>query len=371
MAGRIGRAITAAALMLAAGCSATQSARDAGVSYNRAFADARNEVLLLNILRTAAREPMQFSTINQVTGAPRPGAQITIPFSNILLGGDESINPTVGLSARNPSVTIIPLSTREFMRGMAAPIDFALADHLIAQGWHPEIVLGLAVGGVVCSEDPEVVRLNTGTHRDRAEAFDRVLADTRNFSVAPGERRTVATLRLSANELAQLFDRGVGEGRRIGPVREPTAGSADEKYEVEILGEEASRVVGLDFAPVCGAVSARQREEGLRVLPRSPQSMIFYLAGLHRSDPEPCGIEPRPASARVPFRIRVACPGQRPPASAVISTEFHGRRYFVDRAELAGEDDTLRILSLLTELIALQTTEGAVGASRPILTIPQ
>ncbi|HEX8191333.1 MAG TPA: hypothetical protein VF552_00390 [Allosphingosinicella sp.] len=369
MAREIGRALAAAALMLAAGCTATGSARDAGVSYNRAFADARNEVLLLNILRTAAREPMQFSTINQVTGAPRPGAQITIPFSNILLGGDESINPTVGLTARNPSITIIPLSSREFMRGMAAPIDFALADHLIAQGWHPEIVLGLAVGGVVCSADPERVRLNTGVHLDQAEAFRTVLANSRDFSIAPGQRSVVATLRMNASELAQLFSRGVGEGRQIGPVRQSEADRAADRYEIDILRQEPSRVLGLNFNPVCPELDSAASRQGVQVLPRSPQSMIFYLAALHQAQAEPCGVEPRPA--QVAFRIRVACPGQRAPATAAISTEFHGRRYFVDRAELAGEDDTLRILSLLTELIALQTTEAALGASRPILTIPQ
>src|SRR3712207_3666208 len=105
--------LAAAALLPLSACGGHLATDRAAVDYNRSFANARNEVLLLNILRAWAKEPMQFSTISQVIGGVRTGAELTLPFSNIAEGGVAAeISPSVRFSTRNPNVTVAPLETR-------------------------------------------------------------------------------------------------------------------------------------------------------------------------------------------------------------------------------------------------------------------
>lgn len=365
-------------LALVAGCTASQSAHRAGVSYNRAFADARNEVLLLNILRAAAREPMLFSSINQVSGAPRPGMEISIPFENIILGGAEAINPTLGLSARNPSITIVPLEERGFREGMARPVPLTLVDELTGQGWDRPTALQLTVGGVVCREKPtEHVELNLGDNDRTVANFSRVLSASRNFSI-PAQTEPVTTLRLSASELADFLRQGPGQGREIGDIT-PQGSDAATTYQVEVLRPASARATGLDFTSggegeqVCPA-GTLDPAQGVRVLTRSPQSMIFFLAALHRralgDEIDRCagGSAAGPAL----FRIRVSCGNAPAPPTALVSAWFRGRRYYIEGSEDGGtNENTLRVFTLLTELIALQTTAASLQANRPILTIPQ
>src|SRR5436309_8974651 len=93
------------------GCAATTTTNKVAVDYNRIFASSRDEVLVNNILRASAREPLQFSTMGTVTGGVRNSGSITIPFTN-LIGGKEglTISPSGTLNdGINPAVTIVPL----------------------------------------------------------------------------------------------------------------------------------------------------------------------------------------------------------------------------------------------------------------------
>jgi hypothetical protein len=370
-------AVVILSLALGAGCTATQSAQRAAVSYNRAYAESRNEVLLLNVLRAAAREPMQFSAMNQVSGAPREAGMITIPFNNILLGGAEAINPSLGLTARNPTVTIVPLEGREFRQGMATPVPLTLIDELTGQGWDRATALRTVIGGVVCQEkQPEVVELNLGNDPQMSANFDRVLADSASWTVPPQKGSEVATLRMTANELAAFLRQGAGEGRQIGAIEAVDAQRS--MFLVPVLGASTPRVLGLNFnrqgaEAVCPSNSI-DTAAGVQVLTRSPQSIIFFLAELHNrrlpGEVAACGQNTQAEDTL--FRIRVACDNFPAPASAAVSVEYKGRRYYIPAAAEAGpRDQTLRVFTLLTELIALQTTAANLQSSRPILTIPQ
>ncbi|MEA3052898.1 MAG: hypothetical protein QOG72_1801, partial [Sphingomonadales bacterium] len=58
------------------GCALSQATPKIALDYNRDFADSRNEMLLLNVLRAAAREPLQFSTMGTVQGTVGNGSSL-------------------------------------------------------------------------------------------------------------------------------------------------------------------------------------------------------------------------------------------------------------------------------------------------------
>lgn len=433
---KIGRcAILAAVALGTANCAGQYDTTRAAVSYNRSFAESRNQVLLENILRASAREPLQFSLITQVNGGVRNTTSIKLPLTNLIAGGANAISPEISLGDRNPTITITPSITREFVQGMMRPITVRTIDDMIAQGWHRPSLLGLVIGGVQCrvgSKDPpvdEVVLLNQGDDTLYNGEFLRAARSSDNFNVDSSDDEVVGTLRMTGAEAAEMLSRGPGEGRRIASV---TAIKEDDRLTdrvaVDVVTPGNPRIRGLSFAQACGravaeydarssqragasanstaaasdtaspgnsgtgtataagsansdaAKSAQTQLDmaGRGAIARSVQSMIYYLGQLHsqrfRTEVETCGQDTRPPSRSEPifFRIRVACDNAIAPASAVVSTAFQGRTYYIPSAAEAGPyDHTLTVLSLLTELLALQTSDAATATPRPLIAITQ
>ncbi|HEY0027506.1 MAG TPA: hypothetical protein VGC35_06520 [Allosphingosinicella sp.] len=369
--------IVAAAATLT-GCAGAFSTREAAVGYNRAFADARNEVLLLNVLRTWAREPMQFSTIASVNGGVRTGAEFSLPFTNIILGGEDSISPSLKVNPRNPAVTINPLGSKEFMQGMSRPASVDLIDSLVTQGWDRPTVLALTIGGVSCpvpNGTAEKVKMNFGEDIAEDARFWNVFSNSMQFSAELEDAAEVTSLRMNSKDAAEFLTRGAGEGRKIASVKAVAGNEAD--VIVKVVGSGTSNVKGLSFTSICNDERA-SGNEGIGVIPRSPQGMIRYLAELHRqrirSELDACDrpVERRNDDNPILFRVRVTCAGVPIPIDAAVATSFQGRNYYIPRAaEAGGGDRTLHALSLLTEFIALQTTEASIASSRPIIAVTQ
>ena len=392
-----------ALFVIASGCAGHFASDRAAVEYNRSFANARNEVLLLNILRAWAHEPMQFSTVSQVSGGVRTGTEISFPFANILEGAPAAeLGPQLKFSTRNPNVTVLPLETREFVQGITRPVSGPTIDNLVAQGWPREVVLGLTISGVQCSFGPnEEVRINYTPVGPWAAAFRNTFVRSQSFNA---DVQPVATLRLGPAEALKALREGAGPGRRVRvattqtrsaanvPVQgmvalqqqpdPPQATSTTEELDVEILDDEAVALMGLNFAEVCG--QAPNARNSWPLVTRSVQSMIRYLAEVHRSNYawRPCG-GPTPAAidaarpggaATLPFRFRIlsTCPGESAPVDAAIATTFHGQTFYVPRASVADpQDQTLQVFSILSELLALQVTEQTIAGSRPLIAIGQ
>lgn len=475
-----------AASLLTVSCAGQLATNRAAVDYNRAFADSRNEVLLLNILRAWRDEPLQFSAMSQVNGAIRGGATLNLNFQNVILGASEVFNPGLSVTSRNPNVTIAPLDGSSFVTAMTSPVSLQVIDTLLSQGWDANLVLGLAFGGVTCPRPagPENV-YNDGTDAELDREFLRVLLATPgDFDVVETQAKPLATLQMTDSEAAELLSTGVGTGRRVGEIQRITtpvqnsapqgsATAADQpgRVAVPILPAASYAAKGLDMTVFCAWEDRRGRHtpaaappqptpqpapqakppataaEGTsaepakeetaapaptrpQLLPRSVQSMIQYVAALHgrnfaaqagscwgrrrrgaqwwqgnigtiaapasqapqtssiaagarqRSEGVSPSVEQQPSSAAggtnavaaqpplIEFQIQSRCSVNVAPVTAFVSTPFENRTFFVPRAtHLAPGDETLDILRLLTQLIALQTTDQLIAASRPVVVV--
>ena len=73
---------------------------------------------------------------------------------------------------------------------------------------------------------------------------------------------------------------------------------------------------------------------------------------------------------RTLLRVDKACAKQPVPFRSFVQTHFNDEYYYIRRQSDAGESDrSLSTLSLLNELIALQTSESTIAAGAPIIAI--
>src|SRR5205823_1224423 len=104
------------------------------VGYNGIFAKSRDEVLVTNILRASAREPLQFSTMGTVTGGVSPTGQVELPFSHIF--AKDGLKLTLK-DEINPAVTIVPLADKDFTASILNPVSLSTMNYFLNQGWDP------------------------------------------------------------------------------------------------------------------------------------------------------------------------------------------------------------------------------------------
>lgn len=365
------------------------------VDYNRALARARDEITVLNVLRASERQPLLFSTISGVQGSMKSGASIKIPFTNIIAGGTNSISPEVTITGRNPIVSITPLATKEFVQGMSRPIDAQLIEDLLAQGWRKEIVLPLAIGGVVCASGDgsaaqgadERVRINTGDEQAQDEVFLRVLATPNNFSLT--EASTTTVLRVRSDEALALLKEGVGAGNKIAAIT-PVVGksNAPEEAMVHLVRTGKAQISGVDFSPICGAGPvAADGSQGLTpttkapaskktgVVLRSVLSMYRYLgqaqARVTQREVQRCAGVATEEGTNPLFSVRLACRRGDVPEGSLVTTEFQGRHFYVLSGSAAGADDgtleTLETLALISYLVGLQTSDTSTRTGSPVV----
>lgn len=347
------RILAAAALCVAlGGCTTVQATYRGAVAYNRAFNQARNEILLLNVLRAREGYPQQYSTISQVVGSMRADMKVTPTLTNVIAdAADAAFALGTGgeLGFRNPAVTIAPLETKEFRQGMMKPIGIDFVDQLLAQGWNRDVVLHLVVGGIGCGDQPP--RMNTGAVATDVDAFVQ-LSRGANWDLSETDATVIRRVTVPAAEGTKMLREGVGEGLTVEPV--PVSGdTASPTMELVIKSKAKPVVIGLPAVAGCAAVT-----DPSQVYLRSPGGMIQYLGAILRTEAG--------ASAKTAF-FNVQ-PGRPTSAySAIVQTTFNRRPYYID----VKDRPTLETLAVLAEIIGFQTTDASLNASKPAVTISQ
>jgi hypothetical protein len=327
-----------AVCLATAGCTSAGATRRGIVTFNNVFSDARNEILLLNILRARDGEPLQFSTVSNVNGNMRAQIGLAGGLDNLLLGAAETFNPSGTVTLRNPTVTIAPLETKEFREGMIKPIDTSVVDQLLQAGWPRDVVLNLVIGGIQCDPksppDTDIVRVGNIARR----------VEWRAVSLKT-EKPVVRNVRMSPAEAAKALREGAGEGIKLSIDKDspPTADSVTVQFKTP---EKETKFILVGKQNICSSLAL----ETDHIVFRSPLGMVRYLGSLSRiNDPY----------FRV-FRVVRGVPGP-----ALVSTMFKQTRFYVPNGELSGQT-----LAVLAEIIGFQTTNATLNASKPTVTVP-
>lgn len=133
--------------ILQAGCVANRLAPTI-VNYNLAVEQAQNEVLLLNAIRSAKKQPFYLTDISKINGSIKRDltASVAAPFGSLHKGTGANNTTTAGATYTvNPTFDVNVLNSQDFMKGFLRPIDPDLFAYYWGQGWPRELLLYLFV----------------------------------------------------------------------------------------------------------------------------------------------------------------------------------------------------------------------------------
>lgn len=361
-----------------------------------------------------------------VTGSVHSTGSLSLPLSNIIGGTDPfTISPTLGLTEANPTLSIIPLSDKDFTVGMLQPISPEILGYFLNQGWDAEFILPLVVEGVQCPNMEKRI-LNRGEFTEgKYSKFARMFAEAgrASFSIRQMKRQgdTTATFRLPAKEALAFVKDGLGADRKIvsmtadgdnaklevadvetywvarglNPAWVCEPGNAEAEVAVHVqqrsaLYSDALSGMFLKTVPDHSPLKKRETASGALLL-RSVESIIYFLGEAQRiqggNQIHACGgrpvaggkhprfltyrkIEDGKATENILFRAIAACHGDAVPLRPAVRTSLNGRDYYIP--PLAGrydEDRSLKTLSFLSELIALQTSQALIQSATPTIAV--
>ena len=375
------------ALFLGA-CSHAGPVSRIATDYNRAMATTRDEQLLMNIVRASERSPLMFSAVGEVTGTTQDGLSLSTVATNLIAGGRDAITPTLGLNGSTSAVVkVTPLSSKEFTEGVLRPIKPEVLNYFMSQGWDREFLLPLALGGFKCRDGTE--RSLNGAEADEASKWG---SDFRLWeSTAPTSRPDVV-LTVSDAEALEMMRSGIAGGYKVKAVTK--AAPATSRV---VLAPPEEKSWTADAPGLCPAIGGKSflinsqspsPEAVLRF--RSPEAIFYYLGESFRpcflGRENDCSITySKPVSAEEEICLRDAGrtvtdhaytrylfrlhSGPQPPVTAAIVVRYNGAFFWVDRLDRCDMDRSLKTLSFLSELIALQTSASDLAVTPSVIAI--
>ena len=376
--------LAAAALSIGA-CAATDHFQQRIDRYDLAAAESRDQMIFTNILRASRAEPLSFVQMGQITGSTTAAATVGLP--SIILGPhipmgtslasnalqSESVfggNPVGGSGYTGNSVTmngstnfqVTPSETKEFYNGLLAEVEPRTLEFFVQQGIARELLFYLFTD--------KLIEERGGKRRElRNDPLDPSFPDFQKYL------RLAMDYGLSSEPLREKAGASKPEGGKTVTINlnEATAKNGDKAGEPKQwrlcfnqLYKSANAPPAVN-APSCGdsTVSRDNRvvsfvgHEGARVelhiMPRSAFAIFKYLGRIVAGG-EQARITLFSAEAidRPPFnddQLFVVEEGAI--AGCFVSEFFEGKFYCVPQE---GAVNTKRILGLLTQLIALNTS---------------
>ena len=140
-------------LFILGGCAVVDQYSSRAIEYNEQTAASKNSIVLLNILRAAYREPLQFTEVTTVTGtaAAQGGLSADIPLR---VGGTSfttpqilTLNPSASVSG-GPNFSVANLNTQEFYQGIQSPISAQVVANYAAAGVSLNLLLPLVIADI-------------------------------------------------------------------------------------------------------------------------------------------------------------------------------------------------------------------------------
>ncbi len=170
--GRRRGTLTAAAVLgiasfVLAGCAIVDQFSGRAVEYNLQAEQATQQALLLNVIRASLRRPMQFTSLQSITGTASANASVSggytnthqtpylNPFSIIPANTNAAlarlVTGTGGATASmsgGPTFTVPVLDTQEFYQGILTPVSHQIIDYYVQQGYPQQLLMDLFIAKI-------------------------------------------------------------------------------------------------------------------------------------------------------------------------------------------------------------------------------
>src|SRR5579871_731111 len=132
------------------GCAFVDQYSGRAVGYNVEAEQAQEQALLLNIIRASLRKPMQYTSVQTITGTATSSGTATLNFP-VGLHPASAIKTGVlgGTVAGGPTFTVPVLDTQEFYQGIMKPIPGQLIDFYVHEEYPREEIFNLFIEKIV------------------------------------------------------------------------------------------------------------------------------------------------------------------------------------------------------------------------------
>jgi hypothetical protein len=246
-------------------------------TFNRQLERARNEAILLNIVRASHDWPLSFSTISQVSptftnattfgmpswlAGPNPkagAAALGSPGRDVIFGNQQNFNNATTITT---GFTVAPNEDRNFYNALLRPIDLHILGYFIRQGYSRELLFWLFADSIEVGPPTRAIGFQYNPPYDfgcnKHDTKDRCMSEWTEIAVITG---------LSIEELA------VGEGSGDSGGSDESKGGKG-KAKGKSKGGDAGGKGTLEFARFC--FNSVLADRGMRAM--SPERLATIKA---------------------------------------------------------------------------------------------
>ncbi|HEY3918887.1 MAG TPA: hypothetical protein VGL83_13910 [Stellaceae bacterium] len=387
------------------GCHQLVDFSDWTQGYDLAADKARNESLLLNVVRSSYNEPLHFSTVAVVRGNGQitPSFSITAPFGASPI---PTVRPTksatIGASASEGFNFDVPtLDTSEFLKGILAPFPPDTVNYYIAEGLPRELIFNLMIHRITISDGKQTITYENNPTEDGYQGF-RIALDTMlklgfttesTSSLIPfGPPLAAAeakdTAKLAAAAQAGLILQPIGTGpntsyQLVKPVKASRfcfMGAPGAQLPPAILCQSAR---GGASAPLPGSTADQDtfhvgpgfagfENATLKIETRSTRDVFDYLGDLiwlQDDSPKPLHLNMETQEAKdynylpVGNELFVVHKNQSH-SDDIVSIDYRGNTYSIP---WANQGNSAIVLTILSQLITLGTSVGLIPETSSVV----
>jgi hypothetical protein len=341
--------ITAMILLVGASSCATDGFNGRVGNYDVAAEQSRDTAILMNVVRASYGEPLSFLQLSKVSGST--SANGSLGFPGIVSAPHSPVTVTGAMQTSFYEATnfeVSPTETKDFYRGILNEVDPHTLELFVQQGVPREVLFYVFVDKVLEERGGRRLELRNDPLDPTFPAFQRAVHLAVDYGLASEPRPSAGAAvtgplttkgKQEQKDWQLCFDRKRADAKASFNGNSPVCGSgqvsADDR-SVSFVGQDGQKV-------------------RLTTVPRSVFSIFKYLGRVLAAGEAgqislytPDAVDRPPLMDPNLFTITGASG-----APCFISVEYHGRSYCVP---LTGATNTKRIIGLLTQLIALNTS---------------
>jgi hypothetical protein len=351
-------------------------------TINRSAANARNESILLNIVRASQNAPLNFIAFSRVSGASQAGVGVSPQIQRI---ENDYFLTNVGINTSaniNNSFDISILESKDFYTALLSPIDLPTLNFFLRQGYTRELLFWLFTDAVRETALGHTIEYRNVPSLEKSCEFAygraRCFRDMVDVAIASG--LTVET-RVAPNTGAGAGKVAIRARLCFDPV---LAARARREYAPEVSAQLLAPPSG--HHPICRRDPWPQDKKGAG--PADTDLLNFYLTGTPVG-PVHYEIITRSTFGVYQFLGRILAENatdliamrgpldshednrilaiQRGAADCFVAISFVTESYCVPQR---GAENTKRIFSLLAQLLALKTQAGDLAITPTVRVAP-
>jgi hypothetical protein len=363
-------------------CTVVDQFSDRATIYNVETEKTRTHGLILNIIRSAYRKPLQFIDVPTITGQ----ALATGSVGTVLpLGGPEAgyqINPSAMFSG-GPTFNVSALNTKEFYLGILNPLSMQVVAFYTQEGYPPKLLLTLFVNKITIS-DSGIARtfVNRITPTQDFVKFQKVLDELIDTGLTTKKVESTQQIGppLTPSQVATLegISKLQAQGLDLVKTEDPNG-----RITYQVVQNQTQYVFCFDASLAQGRTelpddlvkshrcdkaydkAGSGNTDELTLSTRSTEGIIYYLGEVARAELDLAGQGTFVPKLRIRNEEDTLFTLRRGKGDESLSVSYQGVNYTVAR-DPSGRDHGSQVLDLVEQLLALNSSSKDLPAPNVI-----